>query len=62
MSAARLVARLARLEQMGLVTRVSPAEWRFDPRWVETLRGLGQAKDIITRMSSTVPLPDPSGS
>ena len=59
-SAARLVARVARLERMGLVTRVSPVEWRFDDRWVETLRGLGQAKDIIKRMHAAVPSPDPS--
>ena len=59
-SAARLVARLARLEHMGLVRRVSPVEWRFDARWVDTLRGLGQAKDIIKRMHSAVLAPDPS--
>ena len=57
---ARLVARLARLERMGLVARVSPVEWRFDERWVETLRGLGQAKDIIKRMHAALPAPDPS--
>src|SRR5450432_3583756 len=57
---ARLVARIARLERMGLVARVSPVEWRFDERWVETLRGLGQAKDIIKRMHSSLPSPDPS--
>jgi type IV secretory pathway VirD2 relaxase len=57
---ARLVARLARLERMGLVARMSPVEWRFDERWVETLRGLGQAKDIIKRMHAALPAPDPS--
>ena len=59
-SAARLVARVARLERMGLVTRVSPVERRFDARWVESLRGLGQVRDIIKRMYSAVPSPDPS--
>jgi type IV secretory pathway VirD2 relaxase len=58
---ARLVGRIARLERMGLVARVSPVEWRFDKRRVETLCGLGQAKDIIRRMHSAIPSPeDPS--
>ncbi len=59
-SAARLSARLGRLERLGLATRTSSVGWRLAPGWVETLRGLGQAKDIIKRMSAAVAAPDPS--
>jgi len=59
-AAARLVARLGRLERLGLVTRTSPVAWRFAPEWANTLRGLGQANDIVRRMSAAVTAPDPS--
>jgi type IV secretory pathway VirD2 relaxase len=57
---ARMLARLATLQRLGLVTRVSPIEWRFEPGWVETLRGLGQANDVIKRIHAALPSPDPS--
>lgn len=59
-SAARLMARLGRLEQLGLVTRASAIGWRFSEGWVETLRGLGQANDIVKRLNAAAPLSDPS--
>jgi len=55
-----LVARLGRLERLGLATRTSPATWRFAPEWADTLRSLGQAKDIVKRMTEAVAAPDPS--
>jgi type IV secretory pathway VirD2 relaxase len=58
--AARLIARLGRLEQLGLVTRSSATGWRFSEGWVETLRGLGQANDIVKRLNAAAPLSDPS--
>ena len=58
-SAARLMARLGRLEQLGLVARASPIEWKFQEGWVETLRGLGQANDVVKRLHAAVPLSDP---
>ncbi len=59
-SAARLAARLGRLERLGLAARTSSVGWRLAPGWAETLRGLGQAKDIVKRMSAAVAAPDPS--
>jgi type IV secretory pathway VirD2 relaxase len=59
-SAARLAARLGRLERLGLAARTSSVAWRLAPGWAETLRGLGQAKDIVKRMSAAVASPDPS--
>lgn len=59
-SAARLAARLGRLERLGLATRTSPVAWRLAPEWADTLRGLGQAKDVVKRMSEAVAAPDPS--
>jgi type IV secretory pathway VirD2 relaxase len=59
-SRARLVARLGHLAQLGLAVRTSPTAWALREGWAETLRGLGQAKDIIKRMSAAVPTPDPS--
>lgn len=57
---ARLMARLGRLEQLGLVTRASPVEWRFRDGWAEALRELGQTNDIVKRMHAAAPVPDPS--
>jgi type IV secretory pathway VirD2 relaxase len=59
-SGSKLIARLGYLERLGLVTRFSAVEWTFREDWVETLRGLGQAKDIIKRMYAAVPVSDPS--
>lgn len=57
---ARLVARLGHLERLGLASRVSPVEWRLDEGWSETLRGLGQAKDVVKRMHAAARGVDPS--
>ncbi len=58
--AAKLAARVGQLERLGLATRLSPGAWRLAPGWADTLRGLGQAKDIVKRMADAVAAPDPS--
>jgi type IV secretory pathway VirD2 relaxase len=59
-SGSRLMARLGHLEKLGLVSRASAVEWRFRDDWAETLRGLGEARDIVKRMYAAVPVADPS--
>jgi type IV secretory pathway VirD2 relaxase len=57
---ARLLARLATLERLALVRRVSAIEWRFEPEWVHTLRRLGQANDVIKRLHVALPGRNPN--
>jgi type IV secretory pathway VirD2 relaxase len=59
-SRVRLTARLGRLEQLGLAVRTSPIGWQLRDGWADTLRGLGQASDIVKRMHAAVPGADPS--
>lgn len=49
-SRARAMARLAVLEQFGLVHRTSPRTWQFVENWQESLRALGERGDIIKRI------------
>ncbi len=59
-SRVRLTARLGRLELLGLAVRTSSLAWQLREGWVDTLRGLGQANDIVKRMHAAVPGADPS--
>jgi type IV secretory pathway VirD2 relaxase len=59
-SRVRLTARLGRLEQLGLAVRTSPIGWQLSEGWADTLRGLGQASDVIKRIHAAVPGADPS--
>lgn len=44
------IARLARLQRLGLAQEVRPGRWRLAPDAEPTLRALGQQQDIIARM------------
>jgi len=59
-SRVRLTARLGCLEQLGLAVRTSPLAWQLREGWADTLRGLGQASDVVKRMHAAVPGADPS--
>ena len=58
------VARVRRLETLGLAEEVRPGRWRLDPEAQVTLKALGQSRDIIARINRalgpTVQTRDPS--
>jgi len=58
------VARVRRLETLGLADEIRPGRWRLDPEAEATLKALGQSRDIIARihraLGPTVQTRDPS--
>jgi type IV secretory pathway VirD2 relaxase len=59
-SRVRLTARLGYLQQLGLAVRTSPTAWALREGWADTLRGLGQANDVIKRIHAAVTSLDPA--
>jgi type IV secretory pathway VirD2 relaxase len=53
-SRARVMARLAVLEQFGLAERTSPGAWQLKENWEDALRALGRRGDIIQRIHSAL--------
>jgi type IV secretory pathway VirD2 relaxase len=51
---ARVRARLAVLEQLGLAERPSPSSWQLKENWQEALQALGRRGDIIKRIHSAL--------
>jgi type IV secretory pathway VirD2 relaxase len=49
-SRSHAIGRLEFLERLQLAERVSPASWRFEDGWQQTLKDLGERRDIIKRM------------
>jgi type IV secretory pathway VirD2 relaxase len=54
---ARLVGRLAVLEELGLAQRTRPGGWRLDEGWQSALKELGERGDIIKRIHGALPQP-----
>jgi type IV secretory pathway VirD2 relaxase len=54
---ARLVGRLAVLEELGLAEQTRPGGWRLDEGWQSALKELGERGDIIKRIHGALPQP-----